>query len=58
MVFLCICRGLHQNMDVLGGALVETGQLVDIWLFVGCKLAVLGDEGDEAEYVEGFLEGI
>ena len=42
-------------MDILGGALVETGQLVDVCLLVGCKLAVLGDEGDKAEYKEGFL---
>ena len=44
--FLDVSIFLHHNMDILGGALIETGQLVDVCLLVGGKLAELGDEGD------------
>ena len=35
-------------MDILGEALVETGQLVEDCLLEECEVAVLGDEGGDA----------
>ena len=45
-------------MDILGEALVETGQLVEDCLLEECVLPVLGDEGDDAGKMEGFGGGI